>query len=76
MKRRVSQSEVRAFKKRWRAVNAAEQEELRAASLELKFQQLAALMASVDAMGWREKLAEGEEEVRERWRRLRSLHGL
>jgi len=72
----MSKSEVLAFKKRWQAVNVAEQKELRAASVELKFQQLAALMASVDAMGWRDKLAEGEAEVRERWRRLRSLHGV
>jgi hypothetical protein len=76
MKRRTTRSEARAFRKRWQAVNTAEQEELRAASFQLKFEQFAALMASAEGMGWGEKLAEGEEEVRQRWCRLRSLHGV
>lgn len=36
--------------------------------------QLAALMASVDAMGWREALAD-DEQVWARWQRLRRAHG-
>lgn len=75
-KRQMTRAEVQAYQKRWQKVNAMEREELRSANLELKFRQLAALMASVDAFGWRRALAEGESEVRERWKRLRSHYGV
>lgn len=72
--KRLTKTEARAYVKRWRRVNDAEILELRATSPEVKFRQLAAMMASVDAMGWREALSEGDQEVRERWRRLRMRH--
>ncbi len=75
-KQRMSKAETAAFRKRWQRINALEQEELRNASVELKFRQLAALMASVDAFGWRQALEEGVQEVRERWRLLRSRYGI
>jgi hypothetical protein len=75
MKRSMTKAEAKAFVRRWQQANAAEANELRAATPELKLQQLAALMASVDRFGWRELLAEGEDQVRARWQRLRSLHG-
>lgn len=40
----------------------------------VKFQQLAALMASVEPLGWKEGLASEEAEVREAWRRLRKAY--
>jgi hypothetical protein len=75
-KRQMTKAQARAYQKRWQKVNALERAELRSTSLEVKFRQLAALMASVDAFGWRQALAEGEGEVRERWKRLRSHYGV
>jgi hypothetical protein len=75
-KRQMTKAEALAYQKRWQRINAAERDELRKASIELKFRQLAALMASVDAFGWRQALARGQGEVRERWKRLRSHYGV
>jgi hypothetical protein len=36
-----------------------------------KFNQLVALMSSVEAMGWTKALATEEKEVRNRWNKLR-----
>ncbi len=74
MTRRMTRESMRAWMENWRAVNAREAEELRAMTLDEKFRQLEALMASVDAFGWREQLEEGVEEVRERWCRIRSRY--
>ncbi len=53
-------------------VNDRLRAEARTASYERKFVQLASLMASVDDFGWREKLAEDDDRVRELWIKLRS----
>jgi hypothetical protein len=74
-KRRMTREEARAYVARWKLVNQAEIEELRATPTVVKLRQLAALMASVDELGLREALSEGEAEVRERWRRLREAYG-
>jgi hypothetical protein len=76
MNRRMNKAEADAFKKRWQIVNKAERDEMRTASYELKFRQLAALMASVADLGWQEPLDEGVAEVRARWARLRRLYGV
>lgn len=70
MKNLITKVEARSFKRRWKAVNAAEREELRRTPPEHKLRQLAALMASVKELGWDEELAEEEAEVRDRWKRL------
>ncbi len=75
-KRRLTKAEAQAFAARWKMVNAAEREELRATPLVTKLRQLAALMASVDRLGWAQALAEEEDEVRERWRKLRKAYGV
>lgn len=71
MRKPLSRKEAQAFRTRWEIVNAAEQTELRATPLSEKLQQLAALMASVPALGWSEALGQEETEVRARWNRLR-----
>ncbi len=58
---------------RWKLVNDAEFEELRATTLETKLRQLSALMASVAAAGWRDALDAETDAVRARWQRLRSI---
>jgi hypothetical protein len=75
-RRRLSKADLVAFKARWRLVNETEVAELRRTPLEVKLRQLEALMASVDALGWREVLASEEAVVRERWQRLRRAYGV
>lgn len=58
------------YRQRWRLVGERDLQRLRAQSAEEKLGTLATLMASVDAMGWREVL-DDDDDVRERWRRLR-----
>ncbi len=76
LKKALTRAEAQAFRARWEMVNAAEQVELQATSFDRKLRQLAALMASVEPLGWTEALAAEEAEVRNRWNRLRALlHG-
>jgi hypothetical protein len=71
----LTRSEARAFRARWELVNVAEQREVQSTPLDHKLRQLAALMASADAMGWTDALASEEAEVRDRWNRLRAIFG-
>lgn len=70
----MTKEEALAYKERYEAVNALDIEELRSMSDAEKLSQVAALMASVDQMGWREALAAEEEEVRELWVRLKRAY--
>jgi transcriptional regulator with XRE-family HTH domain len=71
---RLTKREAPAFTRRWRAVNAAEKDELASMPVADKFRQVAALLASAVTLGWTG--TEGEELVRERWARLRKeYHG-
>lgn len=70
MKTSITQAEAVAFKKRWAAVNAAELAELRATPLALKARQLAALMSSMQALGWTHAPDE-DKQAQDRWNRLR-----
>lgn len=76
---RKSEEELRqqakAWKKRWRLVDARLAEELRQPSIDTKFERLAVLMASVDEFGWREQLAGEVERVRAMWSNLRKRYG-
>ena len=73
MKSHMTRAEGRAFMARWAAVNRAELRELRAASIEQKARQLAALMQSSEGLGWKEALVSEDAEVRERWNELRKV---
>lgn len=75
MTRRMTKAEAKAWKARFEALNEYEREELRNTPVSVKIRQLAALMATARQLGWEEALASGEEEVRERWRRLRKACG-
>lgn len=74
--RAMTKQDARAFVRRWALVNAREREELRATPPEQKLRQIAALMASVHLFGWDRALAAEEDEVRSRWIRLKSAHGV
>lgn len=56
---------------RWDLVEIAERDELRRLKPAEKLSQLAALMASVEQMGWSEALQEGDREIWMRWQRMR-----
>ncbi len=70
----MTPEQARAFKRRYELAAEREREELRRTPIDVKFRQLCSLMASVETMGWCEQLAEGDEEVRRRWQRLRKAH--
>jgi hypothetical protein len=69
-----TKAEGRAFRERWRRVNAREAEELRSTSLDVKWRQFCTLLEWAHQFGWAAALGEGEAEVRERWMRLRKAH--
>ncbi len=71
----ITKREARAYRSRWKAVNAAELEELRRTPIAKKLLQLSALMGSVKQLGWTRAFKKEEAQVRKRWMRLRkSLH--
>jgi hypothetical protein len=74
-KRTMTKAEARAWLARWRRVNEIERDELRNTPMEAKLRQLAALMASVNQLGWREDLAAEETQARDRWKQLRRAYG-
>jgi hypothetical protein len=71
MSRPLSNPEARAFRKRWQLVNARELDEVRSASMELRWQQFKTLLAWAQEFGWSEVLRDEEDQVRQRWARLR-----
>jgi flagellar biosynthesis/type III secretory pathway protein FliH len=70
----MNKEEARQFKARWRAVNDKTAREARDASPATKLQQLALMYEAGQTLGWADGLKAGEEEVRERWRRLREFY--
>ena len=71
---KITKKEALAFRKRWQLANAKEIEQLRKTTLGKQLEQTAALMASVDAMGWRKTLRSDETVVWERWCKLREKY--
>ena len=67
--------EIKAFKKRWALVNAAEIRELRQTSMGEKARQTAALLESARKLGWLQSQDPEEEEVWDRWNALRKAKG-
>lgn len=70
----LTKGEAQAYKKRWEAVNTAEKEELASTPVVHKFRQVAALIASAGQLAWTEAQTEEEDQVRERWARLRQKY--
>jgi transcriptional regulator with XRE-family HTH domain len=67
----LTKGDAQAFKRRWQVVNAAEREELASVPITHKFRQIEALMASAGKLGWTEAPGAEDDQVRERWARLR-----
>jgi hypothetical protein len=70
----MTKEEAEQFKARWKLVNDFTAEEARLAPPELKLRQVALLYEVARALGWADALREGEDEVHERWRRLKELY--
>jgi hypothetical protein len=70
----MTKEEAEEFKARWKLVNDFTQEEERRAPPEVRLRQTALLYEASQTFGWSEALREGEEEVRERWRRLKEIY--
>lgn len=64
--------DLRAYRARFEAVRVREQETR--GTVAERLARVAALMASVDAMGWREALAD-DDVIWARWQRLRLAYG-
>lgn len=74
MTRQLTKVEASAFRARWQRVNAREEEELRSTPPEVKLQQFNTLLGWAHQLGWAAALGEGEDEVRQRWARLRKAY--
>jgi hypothetical protein len=70
----LTKAQARAFRDRWRRVNAHEVEELRSTDLDVRWMQFNTLLVWARQPQWAAALAEGETEVRLRWARLRKAH--
>ncbi|MDT7604705.1 MAG: hypothetical protein QOF61_2702 [Acidobacteriota bacterium] len=70
----MNKEEALQFKARWQAVNDMTAREVREATPASKLQQLALMYEAGQVLGWADGLSAGEEEVRERWRRLREFY--
>ncbi|HZS07614.1 MAG TPA: hypothetical protein VFD58_22455 [Blastocatellia bacterium] len=71
----MTREEALHFKARWQMVNETIAEEIRRTPVSVKLQQLEVMFAAAQELGWVENLKAGEEEVRERWRKLKEkLH--
>lgn len=70
----MTRGEIDAWRRRWKLVNELELEELRSTSVDVKFQQVAALMGAVDFFGWREALADDDQVGYDRWQKLRQAY--
>jgi hypothetical protein len=71
----MTPEEALAYFKRWELFRDVEAAELRRATMETKFQQLAALMASRHLCGPEPDREAQVDEVRDRWTRLRRALG-
>ena len=71
----MTPTQARAYLKRWAIVNQFEIEELRRTPMELKLQQLSALMASRHLFAADSTREKGVRQVRMRWAKLRKALG-
>jgi hypothetical protein len=74
MIRPLTKAQAIAFRERWKRVNDREIEELRSTPFEVKLQQFNTLLAWSHQLGWTAALSDGENEVRQRWARLRKAY--
>ena len=67
-------NDVKAYKRRYEAVNKITLEEARRKSASRKYQDFLSLWRLGEYLGWRSPQEQDLNVVRERWKRLRQLH--
>lgn len=67
----LTKEEALEFRERWRLVNARTAKEISEATPEQKLRATAIMFEAAQVLGWADRLAQGEAEVRERWIKLR-----
>jgi hypothetical protein len=72
----MTRRQAREYKERWRKVNARQLRELRTLTPEQKLDQWARLWIWVKEFGWDKALAAEEQQVRDRWNRIRRAYGV
>jgi hypothetical protein len=72
----LTREEATKFKERWRLVNERTAQEIRDASPEEKLKETAVMFEAAHDLGWVDRLALGEEEVRSRWVTLKERLGV
>lgn len=70
----MNRDDALKYKARWRMVNERTAREAREMTTALRLEQLALMYEAGQQLGWDDGLRAGEEEVRERWRRLREFY--
>jgi hypothetical protein len=70
----MNREDALKYKARWRMVNERTAREAREMPPAVKLGQLALMYEAAQQLGWADRLRAGEEEVRERWRRLRECY--
>lgn len=67
----MTKEEALLFKAGWKLANDRIAGEIRSTPVLTKLHQLAVMFAAGEALGWSERMRVGEEEIRDRWQRLR-----
>jgi hypothetical protein len=67
----MTKAEALSFKAGWKLANERIAEEIRSTSMTAKLGQLAVMFAAGEALGWSERMRDGDDAIRERWQRLR-----
>jgi hypothetical protein len=70
----MNREEAKQYQARWQLVNEHTARETREATPASKLEQLALMYEAAQTLGWADKLSDGEEEVRARWRLLREFY--
>lgn len=71
----MTREEAQLFKSRWRLANERIAKEIRETPPLTRLHQLARMFAAAEGLGWSERMRRGEEEIFERWQKLREkLH--
>ena len=71
----MTKAQIHARRQRWRILNDFEIAELQNTAAEVKFGQLAVLMAAVDSLNLRAGLEADDELGRRRWQQFRQRYG-
>jgi hypothetical protein len=72
----MEREQLQAWKRRWELVSARALEERKPTSPEDRLRHLDDLLEFAREMGWEERLAHGEAEVRSRWIELKRRAGV